>query len=485
MVSSCARSSGKHTEPPLNTSSTGQNKASWLTFDGGGTRLDTYFATVSGNVGIGTASPDHYHLPRGSSGYTTLTIEPTADQRHGVLELVGRNRTDGGGFGAIIWTHNLGGTYYNVARIDGRYDGANDAGFLQFSTTPTGKSIPVERMSITSSGNVGIGIPNPTTARLHVAGAIRASGDICTDLNNTICLSTVSGGGGLPSGISGQTLRHDGGAWIATSNLYNDGTHVGIGTDTPYPLLKLHVLGAAGVQGDLIATGITTTSGGLVIEKRTTDVSAVPENDARLWLRTDLPAPPTPPGDKFFLLSYSQYDGNLVGYAQTNLGYTGTDGLQAADKICLNEVNTNGFIGKPANKVYTGTEVYAFLCRDISCRNLLPSTTYIMGRLGSARGGMTFTTDATRSGPNDNFNWSTINGFDAIAQYWTSRWGLISWSTEPYLGGTCWGWTSNSSLQIGAPGWSNATNYSRWYCYACGANTCDVPHNLVCVVETN
>jgi len=97
---------GNNAEPPLNTSSTGQNKASWLTFDGGGTRLDTYFATVSGNVGIGTASPDHYHLPRGSSGYTTLTIEPTADQRHGVLELAGRNRTDGGGFGAIIHARN-------------------------------------------------------------------------------------------------------------------------------------------------------------------------------------------------------------------------------------------------------------------------------------------------------------------------------------------------------------------------------------------
>jgi len=43
----------------------------------------------------------------------------------------------------------------------------------------------------------------------------------------------ISGGGSLPSGTSGQTLRHNGTSWIANSTLYNNGTNVGIGTASP------------------------------------------------------------------------------------------------------------------------------------------------------------------------------------------------------------------------------------------------------------
>jgi hypothetical protein len=39
--------------------------------------------------------------------------------------------------------------------------------------------------------------------------------------------------GPLVAGTSGQTLLHDGNTWIATSNLYNDGSKIGIGTSTP------------------------------------------------------------------------------------------------------------------------------------------------------------------------------------------------------------------------------------------------------------
>ncbi|MBK7096368.1 MAG: hypothetical protein IPH57_15450 [Saprospiraceae bacterium] len=35
------------------------------------------------------------------------------------------------------------------------------------------------------------------------------------------------------SGTTGQTLRHNGTTWVASSNLYNNGTNVGIGTITP------------------------------------------------------------------------------------------------------------------------------------------------------------------------------------------------------------------------------------------------------------
>ena len=57
-----------------------------------------------------------------------------------------------------------------------------------------------------------------------------------------------------PPGSSGQTLRHDGSDWTASSNLYNNGTNVGIGITTPGA--KLHVngdalIGSAGASGYL------------------------------------------------------------------------------------------------------------------------------------------------------------------------------------------------------------------------------------------
>jgi hypothetical protein len=99
-------------------------------------------------------------------------------------------------------------------------------------------------------GSVAIGA---TTAarKLHVAGEARIT-DLTTDtptqivgadgdgdlgaltIGSGLSLSSgtlsVSGGGALPSGTSGQTLRYDGASWSANSFLYNTGTGIGIGT---------------------------------------------------------------------------------------------------------------------------------------------------------------------------------------------------------------------------------------------------------------
>ncbi len=54
--------------------------------------------------------------------------------------------------------------------------------------------------------------------------------------------------GPLVAGTSGQTLRHDGTNWVANSNLYNNGTAVGIGTVSPGGLLEV----SAGNIGDAL-----------------------------------------------------------------------------------------------------------------------------------------------------------------------------------------------------------------------------------------
>lgn len=47
-------------------------------------------------------------------------------------------------------------------------------------------------------------------------------------------------GQSLPSGTNGQTLRHNGTSWVASSSVSNDGSNVGIGTNTPRATLNVY-----------------------------------------------------------------------------------------------------------------------------------------------------------------------------------------------------------------------------------------------------
>jgi hypothetical protein len=60
--------------------------------------------------------------------------------------------------------------------------------------------------------------------------------------------------GPLVSGVTDQTLRHDGATWVASDNIFNDDTNVGIGTNTPGE--KLEVAGNIKVQGKVIGESI-------------------------------------------------------------------------------------------------------------------------------------------------------------------------------------------------------------------------------------
>jgi len=114
-------------------------------------------------------------------------------------------------------------------------------------TIGVGSNAPGNSLYISSSGYVGIGTTNPG-AKLEVAGQIKitdgspGAGKVLTsDSSGLATWQTV--GGTLPSGSSGQTLRHNGTEWVANSIIYNDGTNVGIGTTAPGA--KLDVQGAA------------------------------------------------------------------------------------------------------------------------------------------------------------------------------------------------------------------------------------------------
>jgi hypothetical protein len=110
-----------------------------------------------------------------------------------------------------------------------------------------GGSLPsslIERISILDAGNVGIGTINPL-AKLDINGQIKISGG--SPAAGRILESDATGlatwvdkpSGFLPTGVSGNTIRHNGTNFIATSNLYNDGSRIGLGTITPTSMLEI------------------------------------------------------------------------------------------------------------------------------------------------------------------------------------------------------------------------------------------------------
>ncbi|WKZ26616.1 MAG: tail fiber domain-containing protein [Candidatus Paceibacterota bacterium] len=118
----------------------------------------------------------------------------------------------------------------------------------------------VERMRITSAGNVGIGTTNPG-ARLEVNGQVKITGGspgagrvLTSDAAGLASWATPSGG--LPGGSSNQTLRHDGSGWIASNNIKNNGTNVNIGPDG-LTSDRLRVQGHLNISGN----GILKTNG--------------------------------------------------------------------------------------------------------------------------------------------------------------------------------------------------------------------------------
>lgn len=260
----------------------------------------------SGSVGIGTTSPAHELDIYGDATNSTIRMRRQASYYWDIImgadstlsfnsQTGGRIMTlkhDGGvgigttGPGAKLDVRGNGNTFattnFKLANSDGTtiftvqdHSVGKFTGQFQVLGGAGANQLYVETGNVyVGSGAVGIGTLTPTTAKLVVAsstngaaidvvggriinvGTPTAASDATT---KSYVDSVVGGSGGVGAGISGQTLRHNGTGWVASSLIYNNDTNVGIGTTSPTTRFSVS---AAGVQGiDLSSdTGDTTNS---------------------------------------------------------------------------------------------------------------------------------------------------------------------------------------------------------------------------------
>ncbi len=224
--------------------------------------LDRVHISNAGDVGIGSILPG-YKLDVNGTGRFTGALRIGAYTLPVLDGLPGQVLTTGG-IGIVTWQTNPLGTVTSVGTGTGLSGGA-------IVTTGT---ISLANTAVTA-GTYGTSTSIPQFT-------VDAQGRL-TNASNLLVSGSL-----LPVGVAGNTLYHNGTAWTASSNIFNNGGFIGMGTVAPVTDLHLHTV-ANTVKRMLFtngSTGVTLLDGLMFGISATGDASLLQNENLPLWFGT-------------------------------------------------------------------------------------------------------------------------------------------------------------------------------------------------------
>ena len=255
-----------------------------------GAPSNSLFVKEGGNIGMGTSSP----ISDGGGRELTIT---SSSGNFSSLNLQG-TRTADGPLGTLRFYN--GGSL--VGQIAGVREGTDDTASMRFLTTSAGAI--GERMRITPTGNVGVGIAAPNIfggAAKALAVSSGGPGFAALELQGTqtadapLTAMRFYNGTNLVGQVSSvrEGADNSGSMRFFTSNVGSIGERmrinpwglVGIGTTTPTD--TLHVVGSARVTGNLHVSG---SIGPDYVFDPNFKLASIEENAAFMWKNRHLPA---------------------------------------------------------------------------------------------------------------------------------------------------------------------------------------------------
>ena len=216
-----------------------------------------------GNVGIATTAPE-----------APLHIVGGYDANNPNSLVISGRESAGNVYTGVQFERSGGGTFFGIgadARSDrdeiaigGAFGGVINATAIRFFTGTRGGTIGTERLSIISSGNVGIGTASPsgTYGKLTVAGGIRTTDDTSSKLE----LGRYSSGAPnsyIKLGANSNALFITNAADSADIFTILNSGNVGIGITSPSQ--PLHVSGNARITGALYDSANSAGTSGQVL----------------------------------------------------------------------------------------------------------------------------------------------------------------------------------------------------------------------------
>lgn len=216
---------------------------------GGTTNANSFFNT-GGNVGIGTTAPTRLLEVFANNGNTST----------GQFNV----RQDGSGDAFLNFSLGTTGASYALG-IDN-----SDSDKFKIGYDGTGPNGPAAaaRLTIDTSGNIGIATENPSLFKLQVAGHVGPNADDTYDLGSStrrwrdlylgpasVHIGTDGNEATIGYNITDNYIQLDSDGNGTPDAILNDSGDFGLGTTSP--LAKLDVVGSASVSGDLVLYGAT------------------------------------------------------------------------------------------------------------------------------------------------------------------------------------------------------------------------------------